>query len=488
MKTSRGVAAFVGVRELVCKLLRFYDKPTCDVITRFAKEDHADRHGLDAIPREFLRRERGKARGKARLEYSTSIRSMVFFRNLLALSAILPPRVVASLARKEVNATQLSKQLAKARKLIEHRADTDQRWLSGWDALAARLIEGIDLAAAPILDQNAAAVYRGGRAAAPLDIYLLHRLEEVEKRSTRSDDASRIEAEKALYLLGLGELDLAEAMLENALALAPTHAFCNYAAAVVVIARTHRRISDANRFSLEAQEAYELSHETYWQDLAGGAGGDVLSLRRRALACLVRAYEHWPQHKEDRYTYFVDHQQRDHAITMAADIAFQLSHDHGSVEFSTFDRIKARRRGEPLEWFFAADVDPVLLALLREYEAHGPSPHDWRRSRFELATLILQLYFVLSPTDYARYLVGWKETLERALVRDVEPYLLEMGYPNPTAKVVREHVQRSMTEDERTEILLSLKQRHNADTERFYGQVATFLVDDGTEAPDEWDE
>src|ERR1700704_942711 len=54
MKTSRGDAAFVGVRELVCKLLGFYDKPTCDVITRFAKEDHANRHGLDAIPREFL--------------------------------------------------------------------------------------------------------------------------------------------------------------------------------------------------------------------------------------------------------------------------------------------------------------------------------------------------------------------------------------------------------------------------------------------------
>jgi hypothetical protein len=104
-----------------------------------------------------------------------------------------------------------------------------------------------------------------------------------------------------------------------------------------------------------------------------------------------------------------------------------------------------------------------------------------------MAMLILQLYFVLSPADYTRYLVVWKEALEGALVRDVEPYLLEMGYPNPTAKVVREHVQRSMTVDELTGILLSLKQRHNVDTERFYGQVATFLADDGTEAPDEWD-
>jgi hypothetical protein len=338
MKTAREDAAFVGISELVCKLLGFYDKPTCDVITRFAKEDHADRRGLDAIPREFLRRERGKAPGKARLEYSTSTRSMVFLGNLLVLSAILPPRVVASLARKKVNATQLSKELVKMRKLIERRADTDQRWLSGWDARTARLIEGIDLTAAPILDQNATAVDRGGRKASPLDIYLLHRFEEVEKRSRRSDDASRIEAEKALYLLGLGELDLAESMLEGALARAPTHAFCNYAAAVVVIARAHRRISDANRFSLEAQEACKLSHESYWEDLAGDAVGDVLSLRRRALACLVRAYEHWPQHKDDRYTYFVDHQQRDHAITMAADIAFQLSHDHGSVEFGTLGR------------------------------------------------------------------------------------------------------------------------------------------------------
>jgi hypothetical protein len=201
----------------------------------------------------------------------------------------------------------------------------------------------------------------------------------------------------------------------------------------------------------------------------------------------VRAYEHWPQHKDDRYTYFVDHQQRDHAITMAADIAFQLSHDHGSVEFGTLGRIGARRRGEPLEWFFAADVDPGLLALLRAYEAHRLRPRDCRRSRFEMAMLILQLYFVLSPADYTRYLVVWKEALEGALVRDVEPYLLEMGYPNPTAKVVREHVQRSMTVDELTGILLSLKQRHNVDTERFYGQVATFLADDGTEAPDEWD-
>ncbi len=488
MKTSRGDAAFVGVGELVCKLLGFYNKPTCDVITRFAKEDHAGRHGLDAIPGEFLRRERGKARGKARLEYSTSTRSMVFFGNLLTLSAILPPRAVASLARKEVNATQLSKELANTRKLIERRADTDQRWLSGWDARVARLIEGIDLAAAPILDQNATTVYPGGRKDAALDIYLLHRLEKVEKRSRRSEDAPQIEAEKALYLLGLGELDLAESILEGALERTPTHAFCNYAAAVVVIARAHRRISDANRFSLEAQEACKLSHESYREDLAGDAVGDVLSLRRRALACLVRAYEHWPQHRDDRYTYFVDHQQRDHAIAMAADIAFHLSHDHGSVEFGTLGRIGARRRGEPLEWFFAADVDPGLLALLREYEAHGLRPRDWRRSRFELATLILQLYFVLSPADYTRYLLVWKEALEGTLVRDVEPYLLEMGCPNPTAKVVREHVQRSMTEGELTGILLSLKQRHNADTERFYGQVATFLADDGTEDPDEWDE
>ena len=163
MKTAREDAAFVGISELVCKLLGFYDKPTCDVITRFAKEDHADRHGLDAIPREFLRRERGKAPGKSRLEYSTSTRPMVFLGNLLVLNAILPPRMVASLARKEVDATQLSKELANARKLIERRADTDQRWLSGWDARVARLIEGIDLAAAPILDQNATAVYPGGR-------------------------------------------------------------------------------------------------------------------------------------------------------------------------------------------------------------------------------------------------------------------------------------------------------------------------------------
>ena len=99
---------------------------------------------------------------------------------------------------------------------------------------------------------------------------------------------------------------------------------------------------------------------------------------------------------------------------MAADIAFQLSlsQDHGSVELSTFDRIKARKRGETLEWFFAADVDPVLLALLREYEAHGLSPRDWHRSRFELATFILKLYFVLSPTDYARSLVVWEEALK----------------------------------------------------------------------------
>jgi hypothetical protein len=487
MKRDGSGGGFVRVGALVEKLLGFYDKPTCDLITRFAKE--RERNGLDAVPSEFLRRDRGRTRGQARFEFLTSSRAITFFRNLIDLSALLPPKVVASLVRNEVRERDLAKELARARKQIERRAKTDHGWLVAWESRTSFLTAGpVDLAAAPLLGSEASATQNGRRAPKPGDLYLLHRLDEIDRRGETLNDTARVQAEKALYLLGLDEFDIAEALLDEALAGAQNHAFCNYAAAMAALARARRRTVDANRYTLMMEEADRPSHEAEWEDCASEAIGDVLSPRKKALTRLLRAYEHWPQQKDGPHTWFIDHQQRNEAIALAADIAFQLSHDHGSVDFDTLRKIEARRRGEPVQWFFAADLDRILLAVLREYEAHGARPQDWRRSRFELTTVLLQLYFVLSPSEYTRYLPAWRKTLGDAIVSDVEPFLIEQGYPNPTARVVREHIQRAMSTDERTAMLQNLKERHQADMRRFYGEVAAFLARTRDDELDELDE
>ncbi|MFO0744113.1 MAG: hypothetical protein U1F43_00370 [Myxococcota bacterium] len=340
------------------------------------------------------------------------------------------------------------------------------------------LAPNVDLASHPLLARSPEAPVRP-----PLSLHLLRRLDEIEERVGRGGDPATTSAEKALVLVGAGELDLAAAALANA----PEHHLADYAFAALHLARAQVATREANYYTLQAREV-DPDHESHWEAMAESAAGGVFEGRREAFRRLVRAYRTWPFHEWKGQRIWDDDVRRRQVAAQIALLAFGYAHDHESVEMEHFDRIRRRRLGEPVETYFGVDIDAVVLGIAHDLERY--TPIDLRLTTFQAKTLVLQLYFVLSPADYDRFAPRWVASMDKDDASAIAHMLMRPGRWNTWSLIVREHLQRNLDEAARRALTQALAERHVGQIREVHAAIGDFLVTDPKTQPvdeDDWD-
>ena len=101
----------------------------------------------------------------------------------------------------------------------------------------------------------------------------------------------------------------------------------------------------------------------------------------------------------------------------------------------------------------------VLEAMKAAEERSWGSSHE---NRFLFRTQLLQVYRVLSPEDYERYLSVWRAELEKSFYSSVLPHLHPLGW----GKIIRDHLQQALSAEERTAWITKLKDDQIRDIER----------------------
>jgi hypothetical protein len=119
------------------------------------------------------------------------------------------------------------------------------------------------------------------------------------------------------------------------------------------------------------------------------------------------------------------------------------------------------------------------LAVAREVECHAPM--ELRCGSALRATMLLQIYFALSPADYARFVPVWIEALERDTPLALEP-LLAPGWQgrNPLANVVREHLKRNFAGERIEKFVAAVEARRHKVTTEFYAEALAFMTKDAS--------
>ena len=485
---------WVGIGDLVADLLGYPDKPTADIITRHAKE--RTKKGHASIPKQYLRREMNPDNRKQRFAYLLSAESRVFFKNLLDLESVLPSRVVARVLRREhlSDPKTLRRALAASKKEMEAKWQAYGTWLTYFPELERRLLDpDVDLRSEPLLPEHREVGGEAPDALAPtttpasLSFHVVRQLEELEKRASREHDDHGVEAQKALHVLRLGEHGLAEAMVQEVLESEPDHGLANYAFAMVYLARAEAAERDAARYQIQYQEA-ELRHEAYWEGLMADAAMDARERRRKALGHLVLAFRNWPFTDWNGRKHWTDYRRRGHLLAALVQIAFEFSHAHASVDYGDYIKIGARQRGEDIDHFFGPDMDSWIVEAAKEVEESTPMPL-LRYGPLRNKSMLLQLYFVLSPKDYERLLPKWLDEFTKSPPRFVEPLLEGAERRSLWPNLIREHLQRNLDLEERSALLAQVENESRKHSKTFYEGVRAFMArtpEEEAEAEDEY--
>ncbi len=476
---------WIRIGVLVKALMGQADDATKDIILRHAKErtpegDKAGPNGLDSIPPEYLKRSVKDGRGP-RFMFLNSPEARIFFQNLLDLESGLGPKLTSDILRGKYrnNSSELTSELALRRKELEPRAAAYSDWLRNWPTLQAQLLDPkVDLRTRPLLQEvgTAASDARSqtDKVAKSLSLHIVRQLEELDRTNGRGLNGVSLLATKALHVLQLGELALAEELAQKAVEADPDHALANYAWAMVHLAHAAQAKKEESQFAAMRSEV-DIQHESHWENMGNRAGDDARGRERKALHRLGHALKNWPITRWKGGQGWSDHQRRDHLLAVIVPLAFQFVHDYGNVDLDMLNNLRDRRAGQAIEAYFAADLDATLVAAGRDVERYTPT--RIRMGRFQLKTLLLQLYFALSPDDYKRFVPEWLKEFTQNPPRTVEA-VLEPGWHDSEiwANVVREHLVRVLPIGDIVTLMGQVEATSLEATRSYHAKVLKFLT------------
>jgi len=481
-KKGKSSNRWVSVGDLVSELLGHSDKATQDLITRHAKEPGERTKGHGSIPRRYLQQEQNPNNRKQRFTFLLSPESKVFFRNLLDLEAVLPSRMAAKVLRREhlEDPATLRRTLARSKKEMETKWRIYGNWLAHHSRLEERLLNPqVDLHHDPLLvppgqdDRGHPAEVSQTGTPAALSFYITRRLEDLDKDTHRDLDDAGVQATKALHVLGLGEPGLAVAVVKEVLDQEPEHPHANYAFAMIHLARASASQKEAARYQVQYQEA-EMRHEEMWEDMMFDAAMAARSYRKEALVRLVRALEHWPFTEWNEEKHWTDPQRRSRILEAIVEIAFEFVHAHGSVDSGDLRNILARQKGQTIGEHFGSELDPLVLKAAREAETRSPLFYPSRDS-FGRKTMLLQIFFILSPDDYERLVPEWLEAFSKSPPWTMERYLTPPELTAIWPNVVREHLQRNLSTEKLKALLVELEEQGIEARKRLHESVQAFM-------------
>lgn len=456
----------VNIHGLVIDVLGHWDKPTGDLITYHAK--------MGTVPSAFMTGTPGGANPKQRFSYRLTELSRTFFRNLIDLQSILPPRIVAAILKGEHlhDIPETQRELAKARKGIEVKWLPYAKWLRDWPELERRLLDPkTNLLAQPLL--SAASPVPATTSAVSLSLHMVRRLEEIDKHPPHNLDDAGIQAEKVLLFIDLGALDLAESMLDEVLKKSPNHAQANYAYAMLYLQKLQAHVQQANHFNMMRTEI-DPDHASHWVHDEANEAAKVQVSKATALQRLTRAYRSWPSSGTEKHRHWLDQKRRDHVLAVIVHLAFDFAHDHAGGDLVNFTKLQDRREGRPVEVYFSAEIDAAILAVVKEVERS--QPRQMRCSSFERMTLLLQLYFALSPDEYRRFQPFWVKEFTTKYTDAIEAAVVP-GWQgrNVLANVIREHLRLALGPDEIAALFSDVEARSVAAKHAFHADVLAFM-------------
>lgn len=480
----------VNIHGLVNDLIGRWDKPIGDLITYHAKKPKPAGEkggGLGSVPSAFLTGAPGGANPKQRFSYKLTEESRAFFHNLLDLESVLPSRIVAAILKGEHlgDVAETRRELAKARKNIEARWLPYANWLRDWPELERRLLDPkTDLRTEPLL--SVVSPVQATTSAVSLSLHMVRRLEEIDKRPPRDLDGAGIEAAKSLLLIDLGALELAESMLDDVLKASPDHAQANYAYAMLYLHKMHAHVQQANHFHMMRTEV-DPDHASHWVHDEEDELDKVQQSKTTALQRLTRAYSSWPSTGTGKHRYWLDHQRRDHVLAVILHLAFDFAHDHAGGDLMNLLKLRDRREGRPIEAYFSPEVDAAVLAVAKEVEKSQPL--GMLGSSFQRKTMLVQLYFALSPEEYSRFLPLWVREFTTEYTTAIEAAIVP-GWQgrNVTANVIREHLRRALGPDEIAKLLSHLEARCVAAKHAFHAEVLAFMTKVDNDDDDDFSE
>ena len=484
-----------------------FDKSVADTITRHAKERAKDSDeketrkklkGLDSIPQEFLKKSYSGGDRKQRFRFEASPKALVFFQNLLDLDSALGPQLASDVLRRKHLALEvgdLRSRVATARREASIKFDAYGAWLGQWQKLEKRLFEDrFDPTKEPLAlrsPRGAGGQVLAETAALTVPFQTLHvakQLEDIDRRVGRDLDGPSASATKALLLLQIGEQKLAASMIEDAIANTPQHFLANYAFAMLYLARAGTAAKEANYRHFVATEL-DSEREHYHQPDVDAAVGRYIDLREQAFRRLAVALDHWPSSTYGTSTTWHDHQKRGQVLAILFQLAFERSHDHGNVDMDMLHGLGARRAGDTLKRYFRAEgLDETVLAAAKEVERY--SPMELRASSLQIKTMLLQIYFVVSPEEYARFLPVWCQELRKSPPWAVRQ-LVTPGWQGrePYANIVREHLRRATSNNAAAigAICSDLEGTAQTELRGFFAEVQEFMTKDPNQREDDDD-
>jgi hypothetical protein len=467
----------VNIHDLVIDLIGHWDKPTGDLITYHAKKPKPPGEkggGLGSVPSAFLTGTPGGANPKQRFSYKLTEESRTFFRNLLDLESVLPSRIVAAILMGEhlMDTPETKRELAKARRNIEVKWLPYANWLRDWPDLEQRLLNPkTNLRTQPLLSVTSPT--EATTSAVSLSLHMVRRLEEIDKHPPRDLDGAGIQAAKVLLLIDLGALDVAESMLDDVLKELPNHAQANYAYAMLYLRKMRTHVQQANHFHMMRTEV-DPDHASHWVHDEDEEICKVLDSKSTALQRLTRAYAAWPSSGTAKHRYWLDHLRRDHVLAVIFQLAFEFAHEHAGGDLMNLLKLRDRREGRPVEAYFSAEVDTVVLAVAKEIERSQPL--QMRCTSFQRKTMLVQIYSALSPDEYRRFLPLWVNEFTTKYTDAVEAAIVP-GWQgrNVMANVVREHLRRALGPDEIAKLLGDLEARCVEANHAFHAEVLAFM-------------
>ena len=350
-----------------------------------------------------------------------------------------------------------------------------------WSAFEAQILDpAFNAATMPLAISPPETTDQDTDASLGLSLFFVHELEAQNRRGGGGDELTH-QATRAMYFARLGDIEMAKNEVRDLLRKSSHHPLGNYAFAVIHLSQSQAAQREAQRFDVMRQDA-DLQHESHWEHLAADADAKASLSSREALLHFVRALAHWPSTTVGKNKYWDDHQRRDRALIQVLALAFPCCHDFAAGEMSQLQSLSARKAGKPIAFFFDAELDAGVLAVLRECEA----------SRYMSApvaalvwkTWMLQIYFALSPTDYQRFLPVWVDQFRTASSSEAAHWLEPSNGWRVEAQLARWHLLSAVGQDGAVELVRTLERAATVRAQAFHDRACAFIINGPPESDD----